>query len=109
MPYTTRVNTAGQQNDESAPDGYCTQSSDTTYAVERRLVSAWREMPADDKARVLRECCQMVATLAMTGIRMRHPDASPRELFLRSAAQRLGPALMIEVYGWDPAGPCISR
>lgn len=36
------------------------------------------------------------------GIRLRHPGASEREVFLRAAATRLPRELMIRAYGWDP-------
>lgn len=40
--------------------------------------------------------------LAMTGVRLRYPAASEREVFLRAAALRLPRDLMIRAYGWDP-------
>lgn len=87
------------------PIGYRTQSPDTTYDVERRLVRAWRGMPVCEKARRLLDRCGMVEQLSLAGVRLRHPNVDERELFLRAAALRLGRALMIEVYGWDPDGP----
>lgn len=80
--------------------GYRTQSRDTTYHVERRLVEAWRRMSSQEKARQLLECCQMVDQLSLAGLRMRYPNSGERELFMRGAALRLGPELMREVYGW---------
>jgi hypothetical protein len=82
--------------------GYRTQSRDTTYHVERRLVDAWRRMSSQEKARQFLDCCQMVDQLSLAGLRMRHPGVDERELFLRLAALRLGPELMREVYGWTP-------
>ena len=38
-----------------------------------------------------------------TGMRLRHPDADEREVFLRAVATRLPRDLMIKAYGWDPA------
>jgi len=40
--------------------------------------------------------------LAKAGIRMRHPAADEREVFLRAVATRLSRQLMIRAYGWDP-------
>ena len=54
------------------PIGYRTQSPDTTYDVERRLVRAWRGMPVCEKARRLRDCCGMVEQLSLAGVRLRH-------------------------------------
>lgn len=98
---------ADRDSDEAEPPpiGYRTQSTDTTYDIERRLVDAWRRMPACEKARQLLDCCRMVEQLSLTGVRLRHPNVDERELFLRAAALRLGRDLMIEVYGWDPDGP----
>jgi hypothetical protein len=42
--------------------------------------------------------------MAESGVRARHPHASEREIFLRSAALRLPRDLMIRAYGWDPEG-----
>lgn len=36
------------------------------------------------------------------GIRLRHSEASEREVFLRAVATRLPRDLMIKAYGWDP-------
>ena len=41
--------------------------------------------------------------LAKAGVRLRHPEASEREVFLRALSTRLSPELMIKVYDWDPA------
>jgi len=43
--------------------------------------------------------------MAESGVRARYPDASEREIFLRSAALRLPRHLMIRAYGWDPEQP----
>jgi hypothetical protein len=91
-----------RQDERPAPVGYRTQALDTTYEVDRYLVQRWREMSIDDKARLLRDCCRMVDEMCRTGLRLRHPDASDRELFLRAALQRLGPTLALEVYEGDP-------
>jgi hypothetical protein len=40
---------------------------------------------------------------AKTGVRLRHPEADVREVFLRAVATRLPRELMIRAYGWDPA------
>jgi len=84
------------------PPGYRVQAEDTTYEVECLLIDAWRAMPSWEKARRLVESCRAVDQLVRAGVRLRHPDANDREVHLRVAALRLGPALMREVYGWDP-------
>jgi hypothetical protein len=40
--------------------------------------------------------------MAEAGVRARYPEASEREVFLRSAALRIPRDLMIRAYGWDP-------
>lgn len=44
-----------------------------------------------------------VIALAEAGIRLRHPNASPREVFLRRATRMLDHETMLEVHGEDPA------
>jgi hypothetical protein len=41
------------------------------------------------------------ATLA--GVRLRYPEATDREVFLRAVSVRTPRGLMIKAYGWDPA------
>jgi len=48
------------------------------------------------------ELTDFALRMAESGVRVRHPDASEREVFLRSAALRLPRELMIRAYGWDP-------
>jgi len=40
--------------------------------------------------------------IAQSGIRLRHPAAGEREVFLRRAALLLDAPTMRRVYGWDP-------
>ena len=48
------------------------------------------------------EMSEFAARLSESGVRVRHPNASEREIFLRSAALRIPRELMIRAYGWDP-------
>jgi hypothetical protein len=48
------------------------------------------------------ELTDFALRMAESGIRVRHPMASEREIFLRAAALRLPRDLMIRAYGWDP-------
>ena len=43
-----------------------------------------------------------VLRMSESGVRARHPEASEREVFLRSVALRLPKDLMIRAYGWHP-------
>ena len=38
------------------------------------------------------------------GVRLQYPEASEREILLRTAARHLSRDLMIRAYGWDPEG-----
>ena len=45
---------------------------------------------------------EMAIEFHKAGLRQQHPNADEREIFLRSAAARLGSELCREVYGWAP-------
>lgn len=51
------------------------------------------------------DLCEMVMAFHEAGLRMDFPDASPREIFLRRAANMLGFELCRKVYGWAPDEP----
>lgn len=84
------------------PVGYRTQSPDTSYEAEQLLIDAYRRMSPAEKARRIAAMCDAVEQLAVAGIRERHPHADAGEILLRLGALRLGRALMIEFFGWDP-------
>ena len=65
-------------------------SLDTSPEFERRQVEAWRQMSAADKAAMVTGLTRAACTMAAAGVRQRHPDASPREHFLRLAVILLG-------------------
>jgi hypothetical protein len=51
------------------------------------------------------ELSEFAVKVAESGVRARYPNASEREIFLRSAALRLPRDLMIRAYRWDPETP----
>jgi hypothetical protein len=51
----------------------------------------------------MRALCRAAESLAIEGIRHRHPRASEREIRLRLAALRYGEDTMRRVFGWDPS------
>ena len=61
-------------------------------------IEAWRRMTPVEKAAAMSQATRDVVTLALSGIRQRHPDASDRECFIRLAALQLGPTLVRQVY-----------
>ncbi len=73
-------------------------SADTDAASERHQIERWRAMSPAEKLGLVTELNAAVDTLAVAGIRLRHPGASPREQFLRLACVKLGRALATQVY-----------
>jgi hypothetical protein len=73
-------------------------SLDTSPEVERLQIERWRRMSPAEKAAIVSGLTQTACDLALAGIRLRHPDASPREQFLRLALITLGPDLARRAY-----------
>jgi hypothetical protein len=73
-------------------------SADTDATSERRQIERWRAMSPAEKLALVTELNAAVDTLAMAGIRLRHPGASDREQFLRLACIKLGRDLAKRVY-----------
>ncbi|HET6201940.1 MAG TPA: hypothetical protein VFI25_03960 [Planctomycetota bacterium] len=84
------------------PEGYRTQSLDTTYEIERLQIDLLRELPLWRKAEIISSLCRGAQELSLVGLRLRRPEADERELGLRLAAMRLDRETMVRVYGWDP-------
>lgn len=81
---------------------YRTQSEDTSRAAEEVQFALLRAMTPARKLAVFRDLNAAARRLAELGIRMRHPGASDREVFLRLAATWLDRETMRRAYGWDP-------
>ncbi len=81
---------------------YRTQSPDTSPKAERILFEAYRRMPPWEKVRRMTEMTQACAQFARAGIRMRHPDATEREIRFRLAAFTVDRETMIRAFEWDP-------
>jgi len=73
-------------------------SQDTAPDAERLQIERWRRMSAAEKAAIVSGLTQAVYDLALAGVRLRYPNASPREQFLRLALITLGPDLARQVY-----------
>lgn len=71
---------------------------DTSPEIERMQIERWRQMSPAEKAAIVSGLTQAVYDLAAAGIRLRHPDASSREQFLRLALLTLGPDLARQAY-----------
>jgi hypothetical protein len=72
---------------------------DTSPEAEQVLIELLRQAPAWKKIEMLGQLNQMAKTLAMTGLKQRHPKASPEELRRRLADLLLGSELAEKVYG----------
>ena len=82
----------------TAPRTRSVLASDTSAAAEEVQVRRWREMTVADKARLVTGLCQTADTMALAGIRRRHPTATARECFLRLAVLKLGVELAARAY-----------
>jgi hypothetical protein len=76
--------------------------SDTSAGAEKVLVEGYRRMSIPQKLRQVRELTQLAQQMAMTDIRRRYPNASPRECDLRLASRWIDAELMRRAFGWDP-------
>ena len=65
-------------------------AADTAANIERRQVEGWRQMSPAEKASAISGLSQAAYEMALSGVRSRYPDASPREQFLRLAIVTLG-------------------
>jgi hypothetical protein len=63
-----------------------------------------RDMTPGDKLIAVLDASALVLSMYEAGVRLQHPNASDREVLLRTAARHLSRDLMIRAYGWDPEG-----
>lgn len=74
--------------------------SDTAPEVLEAQVRLVARMTPAERARRVRDLTVAASTLALVGLRQRHPRADEAELYLRLAALRLGGDVVERVYGW---------
>lgn len=72
---------------------------DTTPEVEAIQFAFYRSAPTWRKLEIVSQLNRMARTLALSGLRERHPDATPQELQRHLADMLLGPALAERAYG----------
>lgn len=75
--------------------------SDTNKETERIYLRLLREAPPWRKAAMVDSLTRACQELAAAGIRMRHPNASEKEVLMRLAALWLDREIMIRVFDWD--------
>ena len=73
-------------------------SSDTHPKIERMQIEFIRQMPSWKKFAVVDGLNETVKTLAITGIKQRHPDASPQQIHRMLVTLMLGEELARKVY-----------
>ena len=76
-----------------------TLSIDTTPDAEAVQVDVYRRMTAQRKIELIEEENRTARELALAGLRQRHPEAGPEELFRRLMDLMLGEELAAQVYG----------
>jgi len=76
-----------------------TPLTDTSPAAERLQIELMRKAPAWRKAYLVGQMTESVRLLALTGLRQRHPQATPDQLNRMLADLWLGPELAARVYG----------
>jgi len=74
--------------------------------TDPRAMEVWldviRRKTPGERIMMAFELTDFALKMAESGVRARYPEASEREIFLRSATLRLPRDLMIRAYGWDP-------
>jgi hypothetical protein len=73
--------------------------ADTSPEAWKVLIDLLRKMPPEEKLRRALEHSEMIRLAGESGLRQAYPQASDREIFLRSARRRLGAKLFSRVYG----------
>jgi hypothetical protein len=72
---------------------------DTHPEIERMQIERLRQMPAWRKIELVGDMNETVRTLALAGLRQRHPDDTPAQRRRRLADLMLGPELAARAYG----------
>lgn len=81
-----------------------TPLTDTSPAAERLQIELMRQAPSWRKVYLVGQMTEAVRLLALTGLRQRHPQATPEQLQRLLADLWLGTELATRVYGPLPDG-----
>lgn len=81
-----------------------TLSRDTSPDAEAVQIEIYRRMSASRKLELVEEANRTARELALAGLRRRHPEAGPEELFRRLMDLLLGEDLAAKAYGPLAAG-----
>ncbi len=74
--------------------------SDTPPEVAAEHARLTAALSPEQRWQRVRDLTAAANTMALAGLRNRHPEATERELLLRLAVLRLGADLVARVYGW---------
>jgi len=72
---------------------------DTNPKIEQMQFALIRKMPAWKKIAIVNDLNETVRTMAISGIKQRHPEATPEQIRRMLADIMLGPELAEKVYG----------
>ncbi len=73
---------------------------DTTREADAIRFDRYARMSPAEKAHRVADLTRTACTLALAGLRDRHPAAEETELLLRLAVLRLGAGTVTQAYGW---------
>jgi hypothetical protein len=71
---------------------------DTDPKIEQMQIELIRQMPSWKKFALIDDLNETVRALVLSGIRQRHPEATPAQVQRRLADLLLGPELAMKVY-----------
>lgn len=76
--------------------------NDTTPDAMAVFLECHRRMSPEQKLELCFVLSEQLRQWLEAGVRMRHPQADEREVFLRTVSLRLDRETMRKVYQWDP-------
>ena len=76
---------------------------DTSAEALKVFYEIQRKRPVGEKLVDIFDLSEGLFETVRAGVRLRHPEADERQVFLCAAACRLPREWMIRAYGWDPA------
>lgn len=76
--------------------------SDTHGDIDRMMIERWRHATPSQKLERMASMAHSVNELARAELRLRYPNATPREIDLRLRSRTLDRQTMMRAFGWDP-------
>ncbi len=99
---TTRFSSSGSTGAPYCivPSPLSAASADTRSAADAVRFQRYARMSPAEKAARMVDLTRVACTLAVAGLRARHPGADEPEVLLRLAVLRLGADSVSRAYGW---------